>query len=109
MKSTYQVDVHGMPDNERAFLRAARLAGNLSLVNATSVLAQLKEGQRVTLISGVDKSIAQHVVSMLDEIDGCETLLRESSALSPQAFSTDAQHRFQWGPMRKIVRVRDAG
>lgn len=109
MKSTYQVDVHGIPDDERAFLRASRLAGNMSLKNATAMLAQLREGQRVTLVAGVDKAVAQYIASTLDPVEGCETTLRESTALSPQAFSIDAQHRFQWGPMRKIVRAKDAG
>jgi hypothetical protein len=109
MKATYQVDVHGVPADERAFLRGTRLAGNMSLKNAAEVLALVKEGQHVTLVAGVDRAVAEHVAAHLDQVSGCETTLSESTVRSPQAFSMDARFRFQWGPMRRIVRAKDAG
>ena len=100
----YEVNVESPGEDQAAFLKALRTVGGISLKHAADIHAYLVRFKNSTLVSGIDKSVAEHVARTL-ATSGAKAIVRESTADTPMMCYPEANARFQWGSFRTMRRL----
>ena len=102
---TFQVDVVSPATDRIAFVRALRTVGEISLKRASDIEIHLERFRNSTLVAGVDRRTAEHIAATL-VATGAAVVVRESTVSSATICCPEANHRYEWGAMRKMARVR---
>jgi ribosomal protein L7/L12 len=102
---TFQVDVVSPSADRIAFVKALRTVGEISLKRASDIAIHLGRVHNSTLVAGVEHRTAEHIAATLGAT-GATVVIRESTVSSPTICCPEADQRYEWGRMRRVVRAR---
>jgi hypothetical protein len=96
-----QVDILDIGKDRIAALRAIRTAARMSLERASRIHDLASGSRRTTLVSGVDKQVAEHLVEQLAAA-GVNAEIHPSHVETPMACDPQANTRYRWGDFRTL-------
>jgi ribosomal protein L7/L12 len=102
---TFQVDVVSPSADRIAFVKALRTIGEISLKRASDIANHLDRFRNSTVVAGVEQRTAEHIAATL-VASGSTVVVRESTVSSPTICCPEANHRYEWGGMRRMARAR---
>jgi hypothetical protein len=101
----YQVNVKALTQDRTAFIRALRTVAGISLKRAAELSVHFDRFRNSTLVAGLGKAAAEHIAETL-VASGATVAVRESRLDTPMMCCPEADHRFKWGRLRTLVRLR---
>lgn len=101
----YQVNVKAPAEDRRAFIKALRTVAGISLKRAADLSVHLDRFRNSTLVAGLGKAAAEHIAETL-VASGASVTILESPLDTPMMCCPEADHRFKWGRLRTLVRLR---
>jgi ribosomal protein L7/L12 len=103
--SKYQVNVKTPAEDRTAFVRALRTVAGISLKRAADLSVHFNRYRNSTLVAGLGKAAADHIAETLVACGASVTVL-ESPVETPMMCCPEADHRFKWGHLRTLVKLR---
>ena len=100
----HQVRVHRVPRQNPELLRALRLAGQLTLKEASDLAVHLERFRGAVLVAGIDAEVAEHLAEALRGA-GAEVDVEPSSLDTPMLCRPQANELYEWGRLRRLRRV----
>jgi ribosomal protein L7/L12 len=101
----YQVNVKAPAEDRTAFIKALRTVGGISLKRAADLSVHLDRRRNSTLVAGLGKTAADHIAETL-VASGASVTVLESQVNTPMMCCPEADHRFRWGRLRSLIRLR---
>jgi ribosomal protein L7/L12 len=101
----YQVNVKAPGEDRTAFIKALRTVAGISLKRAAALSVHFDCFRNSTLVAGLGKAAAEHIAETLGASGASVTVL-ESPLNTPMICCPEADHRFKWGRLRTLVRLR---
>jgi hypothetical protein len=101
----YQVNVKTPADDRKAFIKALRTVAGISLKRAVELSIHFDRFRDSVLVAGLGKAAAEHIAETLGASGATVTVL-ESSLNTPMICYPEADHKFKWGRLRTLVKLR---
>jgi ribosomal protein L7/L12 len=101
----YQVNVKAPAEDRTAFVKALRTVAGISLKRAAELSVHFERYRNSTLVAGLGKASAEHIAKTLIASGASVTVL-ESPLDTPMMCCPETDHRFKWGRLRTLVRLR---
>jgi hypothetical protein len=101
----YQVNVKAPAEDRTAFIKALRTVAGISLKRAAELSVHFDRFRNSTLVAGLGKAAAEHIAETLLASGASVTVLK-SLLDTPMICCPEADHRFKWGRLRSLVRLR---
>jgi ribosomal protein L7/L12 len=101
----FQVAVSSLsPEKHVELMKALRSLADLELKDAKTLAEFLASALPCTLVAGVDRPVAEHAASVLQEA-GAVSVVEESSATAPLFLSPSVNELSRWDRLRGRVAV----
>lgn len=100
----YQVELADFPGDRIVFVKALRIVGKVSLLDATHIYVHASNAKGTVLAAGIDKQVADHIAATFIDV-GMKVLVKPSSIKTPMICRPQANSAYQWGALRSLVPV----